>query len=708
MEYPLSKKLPGVKLAGQTVYSKALALFVALSFLLGLAVVSLSQFVILRGFRQAEEREMAESVRRLGPMLDQQLDDLGSRLAEWKSGEELIRLGAPFESAADRLSRLGIEVAAVTAADGGLIESAVHPASAGWVDAEVIARLAESVASAAGGENDGGLYLAEGNLIEVSWAPAAPGFPAESIAFAARELDEDMLRSLGDQLSGTLEFRPLTNRNLGGPGTEQILTLLAGADAAVTGGGGKLLGSYLVRGIDGSVLGVFELLKPRWLEPQGVVAVRVFLTILALAGGVLFVVVWLLLDRTILARIRELTRQVEAAESRGFLPLRLDFRGKDELGALARRIEELAGLLDSVQQEYRAVVEDQTEIICRFDSQLTITFANEVFQRAFGPVPATSPPPLREKIPAQAFDLLSRKFQRLYATSPIETFQHRVVLEDGGQRWLRSTLRRNFHPDGSCAGGQWVAADVTLQVEAERGVQESERQLRQLSNRLLNLQDEERRRIARELHDSTAQSLSALEMNVSLLEPMARDARSRRIVSETRRIAQDCCQELRNISYLLHPPLLDEVGLAFAIRWFADGFSERTGIGIDLEVDPDFPRLDSDVETSLFRVVQEATANIYKHSGADRAQITLGMREGVFLQISDNGRGFTADAPPTEASSAAAAPRIGIGMAGMRERLRQFEGELVIDNSPQGVTISITIPARYAAARRKEDPHPHS
>ncbi|GAB4170364.1 MAG: hypothetical protein Fur0032_09200 [Terrimicrobiaceae bacterium] len=705
MENLYSKKLPGIKLAGQTVYSKALVLFVALSFLLGLAVVSLSQFVILRGFREAEEREMSQSVRRIAPLLDQQLDDLASKLAEWTSSEELIRLGAPYESAAERLSRLELELAAVVGANGELITSAVDPQAANWASAEVIARLALSVATETKTTQGKGFFLAQGRLVEVSWAPAAPRFPAGSLAFASRTLDAATLSSLGGLLSGTVEFRPLTSRNLGGPGTEQLVTLLAGAEATVNGGSGTLLGSFLIRGIDGSVLGVFELLKPRWLEPQGVVAVRVFLTILALAGGVLFVVVWLLLDRTILARIRELTRQVEAAESRGFLPLRLDFRGKDELGALARRIEELAGLLDSVQQQYRAVVEDQTEIICRFDSRFSITFANEVFQRTFGVVAATSPPGLRDMLPPEAFDFLSRKFQRLYATSPIETFQHRVVLATGEQRWLRSTLRRNFHADGTCVGGQWVAADVTLQVEAERGIQESERQLRQLSGRLLHLQDEERRRIARELHDSTAQSLSALEMNVSLIEPMAHDARSRRIVAETRRIAQDCCQELRNISYLLHPPLLDEVGLAFAIRWFADGFSERTGIEVLLEVDPDFPRLDSEVETSLFRVVQEATANIYKHSGADSARITLSMLDGVFLEISDNGKGFPPDSTPSDGSTGTPPPRLGIGMAGMRERLRQFEGELVIDNSPKGVTISIKLPARYAAAQRKENSH---
>ncbi len=154
---------------------------------------------------------------------------------------------------------------------------------------------------------------------------------------------------------------------------------------------------------------------------------------------------------------------------------------------------------------------------------------------------------------------------------------------------------------------------------------EGEHQMRLLSAKLLRLQDEERRRIARELHDSTAQNLSALEMNISLLEPIIQPANGRasRIIKETREIVQECSRELRNISYLLHPPLIDEVGLAFAVKWFVDGFAKRTGMAVHLEVDPQFPRLASEIEMPLFRVVQEAMTNVYRHSRADDVWITL-------------------------------------------------------------------------------------
>jgi signal transduction histidine kinase len=207
-----------------------------------------------------------------------------------------------------------------------------------------------------------------------------------------------------------------------------------------------------------------------------------------------------------------------------------------------------------------------------------------------------------------------------------------------------------------------------------------------LSTRLMRLQDDERRKIARELHDSTAQSLSALEMNMSLLEPVVGDESMRRIVAETRQIARDCCRELRTISYLLHPPLLDEVGLPFAIQWFAEGFAKRAAIPVTLDLAPEFPRLETDVETTLFRILQEAMSNIYRHSGASRAWISLA-REGseVRLEIRDNGTGFP------EGDGAIPGAGLGVGIAGMRERLALLGGEMDIRSSPYGVSIVVKI-----------------
>jgi signal transduction histidine kinase len=197
----------------------------------------------------------------------------------------------------------------------------------------------------------------------------------------------------------------------------------------------------------------------------------------------------------------------------------------------------------------------------------------------------------------------------------------------------------------------------------------------------MHLQDEERRRIARDLHDSTAQALSALEMNTSLLETSAADEKSKRIAGETRAISRQVCQELRNISYLLHPPLLEEKGLSFAIRWFADGFTKRNNIPVFIDLPEDFPRLPADEETALFRIVQEALGNIYRHAGATKAWITLRKTEdgAVCLEIRDNGEGLP-DGFSFDTS-------VGVGLAGMRERMRLLGGTLELDSSPYGVLV---------------------
>jgi signal transduction histidine kinase len=187
-------------------------------------------------------------------------------------------------------------------------------------------------------------------------------------------------------------------------------------------------------------------------------------------------------------------------------------------------------------------------------------------------------------------------------------------------------------------------------------------------------------------------------MNMSLLEPVMGDASMQRIVAETRQIARDCCLELRTISYLLHPPLLDEVGLGFAIEWFADGFSKRTSIVVRPVIAPEFPRLDSDIETTLFRIIQEAMSNIYRHSGASRAWITLSLQGGgIELEIRDNGSGF----PESEGLKPGSGG--GVGLAGMRERLAEIGGRLEIHNSPYGVSLVVTID--HYVAYKKTDPH---
>jgi PAS domain S-box-containing protein len=237
------------------------------------------------------------------------------------------------------------------------------------------------------------------------------------------------------------------------------------------------------------------------------------------------------------------------------------------------------------------------------------------------------------------------------------------------------------------AGEQWqlvIIRDITERKAAERTVQE-------LSGRLLRLQDEERRRIARELHDTTAQKLAALSMNLSLVErseprfsPGAQAA-----FEEGLRLAEGCLRELRTLSYLLHPPMLEEAGLAYALRGYVEGFTRRSGIGVELDLPGAIGRLPDAMETTLFRIVQESLTNVHLHSGSPTARIALSQREDeLVLEISDQGRGFST----ASGNGALVAAGLGVGIRSMQERARQAGGRLEIQSVGSGATVRAVLP----------------
>ena len=214
-------------------------------------------------------------------------------------------------------------------------------------------------------------------------------------------------------------------------------------------------------------------------------------------------------------------------------------------------------------------------------------------------------------------------------------------------------------------------------IERKQG----ENEVRQLSGRLLQLQDEERRRIARELHDSTGQKVAALTMDLTVAseEAAAFRPKARQALAECFTLAEQIAAEVRTLSYLLHPPLLDESGLASAIRWYADGLAQRSGLHVNLEVPPEFGRLPPERETTLFRIVQESLTNVLLHSGSKKANIRIVQdAQQVTLEISDEGRGL---APGTLDQSHPGLTRLGVGIAGMRERVRQLHGRLEISSN---------------------------
>jgi len=215
-------------------------------------------------------------------------------------------------------------------------------------------------------------------------------------------------------------------------------------------------------------------------------------------------------------------------------------------------------------------------------------------------------------------------------------------------------------------------------------------ELQILSQRLLKVQDEERRKLARDLHDSTGQTLTALKINVALLEATCPPQPSARVLmSEVVALADQAIQEIRTMSYLLHPPLLDEVGFACAAEWYVEGFAKRSGINVSLDFSPG-ERLPRRTELALFRVLQESLTNVHRHSGATTVKVDFQRHSrDVILEILDFGRGISAERLARLRETSADA---GVGLAGMRERMYELTGKLEIDSDARGTIVRATIP----------------
>jgi PAS domain S-box-containing protein len=228
---------------------------------------------------------------------------------------------------------------------------------------------------------------------------------------------------------------------------------------------------------------------------------------------------------------------------------------------------------------------------------------------------------------------------------------------------------------------------------------EQSEQLRKLSNRLVKIQDDERRHIARELHDSAGQLLAALNMNLAVINRQAKqNPLLAEALEETQNLVLQLNKEIRTTSYLLHPPLLDETGLSRAIDWYMQGLMERSGLEIELDIAENFGRLPADLELTIFRIVQESLTNIHRHSGSKTAKIHLSRSaHDVLLEIQDEGKGI-----PAEKLAAIKAQRTGVGIAGMRERVRHLKGEMDIQSNDGGATIVVTFPLSTATASESE------
>jgi two-component system, NarL family, sensor kinase len=248
----------------------------------------------------------------------------------------------------------------------------------------------------------------------------------------------------------------------------------------------------------------------------------------------------------------------------------------------------------------------------------------------------------------------------------------------------------------------WILSKLSRQMAFEHSqlqavLVQRTAQLQNLSQRLLKVQDEERRRLSRDLHDSTGQTLTALKINISLLqESCKQDPSKMALVSEAAELTDQAIEEIRTMSYLLHPPLLDEVGFGCAAEWYIEGFAKRSGVKVNLDIATEQERLPMSVEIVLFRILQEGLTNVHRHSGATQVSVYFRHQpERIVLEIQDDGRGITAERLNQLRETSA---ETGVGLAGMRERMNELNGQLEIESDAHGTTLRAIVP-RPAASR---------
>lgn len=242
-----------------------------------------------------------------------------------------------------------------------------------------------------------------------------------------------------------------------------------------------------------------------------------------------------------------------------------------------------------------------------------------------------------------------------------------------------------------------LLGEIEQRTEAEQAVRRSEAAVRDLSAQLLRLQDAERRRLGRELHDSVGQLLVGISLSLGALESQADKGEGfRQELAECHHLVETAMREVRTMSYLLYPPMLEETGLRSTVEWYLGGFRQRSGIDVKLEAAPDFERLSREAELVLFRVLQESLANVHRHSGSATAEVRLKMEDKTaVLEVEDQGKGLPA---PAALEPDGHMGTLGVGLRGMSERVRELGGKLELLSSEKGTIVRATLPATASEA----------
>lgn len=403
-------------------------------------------------------------------------------------------------------------------------------------------------------------------------------------------------------------------------------------------------------------------------------------------------------------------------------------RAERELTTTKEALERKTAELAEQREFFRVTLASIGDAVIMTDIDARITFLNPVAEAMTGwKLPDAVGQPL-EKI----FKIINEE-TRQPAVNPVSRAlrgggmmglgNHTVLIaRDGKETAIDDSVAAIRDETGKMSGAVMVFHYVTDEREVEVALRQSNRllseardllekrvqertaeleaanqSLRYLSARLLHLQDEERRRLARELHDSAGQILAAIGMNIAVVQAQSHklDSSGVRAVSENAQLVDQVSREIRTISHLLHPPLLEVAGLVSALRWYVDGFSERSRIKVDLEVPEDFERLPNDAELAIFRVVQECLTNIHRHSGSATAAIRIQQQDGqLTVEVRDSGKGFSLEKQRELIESSGG----GVGFGGMRERLRQLGGKIEIQSEGQGTVVNVTLKVQSAAS----------
>ena len=397
----------------------------------------------------------------------------------------------------------------------------------------------------------------------------------------------------------------------------------------------------------------------------------------------------------VFAELHRKTRQLEA------LNRELEQRVLERTEELARKAELLLLLnseLVGKNQELDAIIHTAPDIIFSRQADGSRDYISDRFYDFTGAAPGSANgfgwldyvhPEDKQKAMAD--------WMRCIESGANYEAEYRLRSRDGSHRWFR-TRALPIRDGGTIVKWYGTCSDIQDSklleqsirdnaAELEKMVDRRTDELRRLSIRLMTMQDQERRRLARDLHDGLGQELAVAKMVLDRMI-LQKSAPPKEAWTQASSIIDNAIQQVRTMSHLLHPPLLDEVGLLSALAWYVEGLTKRSGIETSLDVQPgDFPRLGVEVETAVFRIVQEALTNVFRHSEASKVWITLTQREGVIVvAVRDDGKGIGRKIEELQPDS------VGVGIGGMKQRAKEFGGELRLSNLHPGTLVEIMIP----------------